>query len=135
MPSPAALTRLSDVARVLKLTKQTGRSFHVAFVLKGRKVISLGVNDFRKTNRVCATYKPTRHHLADYRACVHGEISATSQFRGKDVRRLTLVSIRIDNHNRLAYAEPCPNCAYHLGQMGFRDIWFSGRDGGFRRMV
>ena len=137
MPSPQSLIRLTETARILKLTKQTGRSFHVAFILKGRKVISLGINNFHKTNRICHTYKPTRHHLADYRACAHSEVQSTAKFRHlpiREIRKLTLVSIRINNKNQLAFAQPCPNCAYHLGKWGYDDIWYSTNEGTFDRM-
>ena len=121
--------RLTDLAKALKLTKQTGRSFHVAVVLRKRKPIAIGTNHFGKSNRICQNYKPTRHHGADYRACVHAEVSATSPFRRKSVRGLSLVSIRIDNHNRLAYAQPCPNCLLWLGKMGFDNIYYSTQEG------
>lgn len=130
-----SLNRLVDIAKSFKLTKQTGRSFHVAFVLQRRKVVSVGFNNFAKSNFVCHNYKPTRNVMADdYRACVHAEIDATSKFRGKDVKKLILVSLRIDNHNRLAYAQPCPNCAYHLGKMGFVNIIYSDKSGQFTEM-
>lgn len=130
-----SLNRLVDIARKFKIDKQTGRSFHVAFVLQRRKIVSVGFNDFRKTNQICHSYKPTRHLLANYEACIHAEIDATAKFRNKDVRKMILVSIRIDNHGRLAYAQPCPNCAYHLGKMGFVDIIYSTRDRKFAEMT
>jgi deoxycytidylate deaminase len=127
-------SRLVETAKIFKLTKQTGRSFHVAFVLKGRKVVSVGFNDFRKTNPICYTYKPTRHHDPDYQACIHAEIHATGRFRNRDMKDSSMVSIRIDNHNRLAYAQPCPNCAFYLGKMNFKNIFYSTNDETFAIM-
>jgi len=127
--------RLVDVAKIFKLTKQTGRSFHVAFVLKGRKVIEVGFNNFTKSNRICHYYKPTRHHMADYRGNIHAEInSATKSRYRKDIKNLTLVSIRVNNNNKIAFAQPCPNCAFHLGKWGFKNIFYSTNDETFERL-
>lgn len=126
--------RLVETAKIFKLTKQTGRSFHVAFILKGRKVVSVGFNDFRKSNPICHTYTPTRTHGADYIACIHAEINATAKFRNKCMKSLSMVSIRINNHNKLSYAEPCPNCAFHLGKMNLKNVFFSTNDETFAIM-
>jgi deoxycytidylate deaminase len=128
-------SRLADVARILKATKQTGRSFHVAFILKGRKVIAVGFNNFNKSNHICRTYKPTRVHGADYRACLHAEIDAAAKMKHRDsIKGLIMVSLRIDNKDRIAYAEPCPNCAFHLGKWGYNNIFYSTDSGQFKRV-
>lgn len=122
--------RLIDTARLLKLTRQTGRAFHVAFVLRQRKVVAVGFNHFHKSNAICIRYKPTRfHESTSYRGTLHAEIDCMGKIKFQDSRKLTMVSIRIDNHNRPAFAQPCPNCAYHLGRWGLNKIFYTGRNG------
>ena len=128
------LQRFVEIAKALKATKQTGRAFHCAIITKKRKPIAIGFNNFNKSNRICRAYKPTRKHGPEYLACVHAEASVTAPFRNKSVKGLSLVSIRIDNHNRLAYAEPCPGCLMWLGKMGFERIFYSTNQGGFAKI-
>jgi len=131
----ANFSRLIETAKIFKLTKQTGRSFHVAYVLKGRKVIAVGFNNFNKTNRVCYDYKPTRKHLPDYRSIIHAEPDATAKIKNRtDIKDLTLVSIRINNHNNPDYAEPCPNCAFHLGKLGIKHVFYTTESGTFAQL-
>ncbi len=128
--------RLVNVSKRLKSVKQTGRSFHVAFLLKGRKVVEIGFNHFGKTGRICSSYtKPTRPHGDGYIPNLHAEIDVISKVkRNPRANKMTLVSIRINNNGELAWAQPCPNCAYILGKKGFDNIFFSTSCGNFAKM-
>ena len=131
-----SLERLVVAARQHKQSKQTGRSFHVAFILKRRKIIAVGFNNINKSNVICHTYRPTRKHDATYISSLHAEVAAAGKVKFRDsMEDLTLVSIRIDNHGNLAYAEPCPNCAYYLGLWGFKNILYSDRDREFKQLI
>lgn len=128
-------SRLVEIAKALKPDKQSGMCFHVSFILKGRKVVSIGTNSYTKRNMLCLTYKPTKISNGKYVAGIHSEMAATAsiKFAPKN-QKFSLVNIRIDNNNNVGNSAPCPNCAYHLGKMNnVTKIFHSTECGNFVR--
>ena len=127
--------RLVEIAKALKADKQSGVCFHVSFLFKGRKVVSIGTNSYTKRNTISLTYKPTKNNTGKYIAGIHSEISATAAIKfAPKSQKFTLVNIRIDNNNRVVNSTPCPNCAYHLGKMNnITKIFHSTECGSFAR--
>lgn len=125
--------RLVEIAKALKADKQSGMCFHVSFLFKGRKVVSIGTNSYTKRNTISLTYKPTKPTGGNYIAGIHSEISATASIKFKPKnQKFTLVNVRINNDNTVGNAAPCPNCAYHLGKMNnINKIFHSTECGNF----
>lgn len=123
--------RFVDIAKALKLTEQTGRCFHCAFAVKQKKIVCIGVNRYNKTNKISASYKPTKTtNVKNFISGIHAEIDLICKMKAiEDFSRFHLVSIRINNQNELDDACPCPNCAYHLGKVDFKHIWYSTKNG------
>ena len=130
-------SRLVDIARAFRLEKKTGRSFHVTFALRHGKPISIGFNNFKKSNKISHGYKPyNTWHLPSYRACVHAECDCVAKIKHLEIDRgrITIVSVRIDNDDRVTMAKPCPNCAYLLGKSGYTRVFYSDYSGEFVRL-
>lgn len=137
MSSMKNFSRLVDIARAFRLEKKTGRSFHVTFALRHGKPISIGFNNFKKSNKVAQSYKPYNSwHLPSYRACVHAECDCMAKIKHLEISRsrITIVSVRIDNDDRVTMAKPCPNCAYLLGKSGYTRVFYSDYSGEFVRL-
>lgn len=112
------------------------KQFHVSFVLKKSKVVSIGVNSYSKRNLICLSYKPTKVSLSNkaYIPSIHSEMDATAKVKFTDFDNYTLVNIRINNNGEVANSCPCANCAFQLGKMNnFTKIFYSTDDGTFAR--
>ena len=125
---------LVDLARRLKENYQTGRAFHVAFAIKGGKVIEIGINSYQKNNCISSTYKSRFDNNKVYRAGIHAEMDVTGKLKFYDTKRITIVVIRIDNNGNLANSKPCPNCAYQLGLLNYKNVYFSNSEGQFEKL-
>lgn len=128
--------RLVEIAKALKQSKQSGTCFHVSFLFKGRKVVSIGTNSYTKRNQISLTYKPTKICGGNnYVAGIHSEMAATAAIKfAPKSQKFSLVNIRIDNNNKVVNSTPCPNCAYHLGRMNnITKIFHSTECGSFVR--
>lgn len=124
-------TRFVDIAKALKLTNQTGRCFHCAFAVKQKKIVCIGINRYNKTNRISATFKPKKvSNCVNFVSGIHAEIDLLGKMkRVESFSQYQLVSLRINNENELDNACPCPSCAFNLGQVDFKRIWYSTKSG------
>jgi deoxycytidylate deaminase len=130
---PKRFAQLVDTAKALKGTQQSGPSFHVAFILKGRKPIVIGANSYIKRNRAAAAYRATKHN-GPYIAGVHAEAKVLGKVKYAEHDNLALVIIRIDNNGRLANSCPCPNCSYMIGRTpSIKRVFYSTDKGEFVR--
>ncbi len=130
-------TRLVDIARAIKLEKQSGRSFHVAFALRHRKIVEIGVNNLKKCSPASLKYKPYNDwHRPDYKARIHAEMDCIGRLNRLDIdhKKIIIVSIRIDNNGRVSCGKPCPNCSYQLGLAGYTKVFYSDSNGQFNKL-
>lgn len=111
--------KLVEIARALKPLKQNYRVFHVAFVIKKKKIYTIGWNDITKTHphTVKYPYNPDSK--------IHAELSATLKLKKKDCSDFTLVVLRLDKFNTLKNSKPCKGCAAFLKDFNFDEIWYS----------
>ena len=123
--------RLSDIAKALKLSQQTGRCFHSAFLVKQGKVIGIGINRYGKTNRISATYTSTKiTNAANFIPSIHAEVDLLGKIkRIKDYSKYNVVVIRIDNQNKISNSKPCACCHSVLEQYNIKNIYYSTQDG------
>lgn len=116
-----------EIARALKGKHQTGQFFHVTFICRKRKVISIGINNY---NKLCpehkfGSYKPIKTERQEtYIPGVHSEISAIIKAGREDCSDLCFFNIRIGNNNQIAPSKPCVNCQRVLNQLGYKAIYY-----------
>ena len=119
------LLKTIELARVLQPEKQTGRSFHLATVYDGPRLLSIGYNNYKREHlrHKYGKYKPTRDG-SNYIPSRHAEISAIHNLKSPR-KNLTICVIRLDRNGNIAYSHPCPNCLPLLKQLSPKKIIFS----------
>jgi deoxycytidylate deaminase len=123
--------RLVDIARALKIEKhKSGPCFHISFLVRKGKIIEIGTNHYKKTNRISATYKCTREYKKDYIAGIHSEMDALGKGKSiDDFSKIEMINIRINNNGEVDNSIPCPNCAFYLGQYNLKRVWYTDAKG------
>jgi len=117
-------SKLEEITRALKHSKQTGKCFHTTFAFKGSKLLAIGINNYTKQHPLhkFGPYKSSKG--GDYKAGIHSEVSAIIKLGLEDCSAITFVNLRIDNNNKLAKSCPCINCQRVLDQLNYKNIWF-----------
>jgi deoxycytidylate deaminase len=121
------LDRLVSLAKALKPSHQTGRAFHVSYILDGPKILSVGINSYFDShpNSILPDYHKSDFVDGLYLARLHSEVAAAKKLRFK-CSGLVLVNVRIDNNNSQAYSAPCVNCWEHIvKRCGFKKVYFT----------
>lgn len=119
--------RLESITAALKVTQQTGNSFHVTFVYHGSKLICIANNDCTKLHRehkFGKNYGKYKVSKEPYISGVHGEAAALIKLGLTDCSHLTFVNIRIKDDGTPGLSKPCPNCQRILDQVGYKRIWY-----------
>lgn len=114
-----------------------GRHKHVAFLIKGGSIVSIGINK-RKTNPKNLKYP---YQTPPEFAMVHAELDAIltywnrTFFQRKSNRRIeqafhdlsdfTLVVMRIRRNSMLGLSKPCQGCQQLISQFGIRKVYYS----------
>lgn len=122
--------RLEDIARSLKRTEQTGKSYHCCFVYLGNKLIKIGQNNYTKLHRShkLGNYKSFKNNSSNYIAGIHAEIDAAIRLGETDCSDYKFINIRIDNNGNSAISKPCKNCERILRELNVkRIIYFDGK--------
>lgn len=125
--SPKKVARYVEIARALQPKYQNGRSFHVTCIFDKSKLLSIGVNDYRKIHpsRKFGVYSPTKAG-SNYISGIHSEISSIMRLGEEDCSRFTFLNIRLDKNGNPALAKPCSNCFGVLkNQVGFKRIYYT----------
>lgn len=99
---------------------------HFSFLLLRNKVICTGINDRNKTN-------PIAKKFGFYQPNIHSEVACllNAPIKVRDLRRFTMVNIRIDQNNNLMLSRPCKFCQRVLASFGISQLWYSTGEGEF----
>lgn len=98
---------------------------HFSFILDGNDVLSIGVNNPRKTDPIALTHY--KYHYA------HAEAIAIKRFIFPpiELKGMSMVNIRISKNGSLCLSKPCNGCQRFLAAFELREIWFSTSEGCF----
>lgn len=120
------LLRTIDLARALQPEKTTGRSFHVATIYDGPRLLSIGYNNYNHEHlrHKYGEYKPTRGSTTKYIPGRHAEIESLRRLK-VPCNNLTMCVVRIDRNGELAMSQPCKNCREKLDALNLKRIFFS----------
>lgn len=119
--------KLIEIAKALKPLKQHHRCFHVAFILKQNRIITISENKANTHPRQkLYNYQPHQQR-------VHAELACVIKGGQDDYSDSEMVVLRIDNNNNLAYSHPCLGCQNVVRQLNFQNVWFSNQ-GGFEQL-
>ena len=117
-------------AVVLSHMNGTGkRSKHVAFILKGKRMVAVGINS-SKTHPIAKQLKTQRFaetQCAELNACIKmglGHKESTPNFS-----QYTMVVVRVKEGGKLASSKPCVGCQQLIQKCGFKHVIFSDENG------
>jgi len=112
--------RLAEIARATAISdSDLFRGWrHIAFITKGKKILSIG-----KNRRL--PYYPGMHA---YRLSVHAEEDALSRAHSLP-RRASMYVFRVHYTGKLGMSKPCATCRKLLREYGIHEVWFSTPSG------
>lgn len=105
--------------------RRTGlKTFHVTFVFKKNKIISIGLNSKK-------THPKTKLYNYKKDACLHSELDAILRLNDPSYKDYTFVNIRLKKDKTLANSKPCEGCSQLLKSVKFKKFLYSNDEDGF----
>lgn len=119
------------MANAVSLAQENGkRCKHVAFILKGKRVLAVGVNS-SKTHPLAKQLKfqtkYTESQCAELNACL--KLGLTHRDGLPDFSTMIMVIVRVNNDGSLGLSQPCKGCQHLLAQCGFKKVYYSNANG------
>ena len=126
--NPSRFSRLIDIAKALY--HQNLRCFHVTFILKKGKILSIGTNSSKTHPRnTRLNYRGQDGSDLRYQIGTHAELSAVLRYGAEDCSDCIFVNIRVDKNGQLLYSHPCAGCSSLMRQIGFKKFYYSTVNG------
>lgn len=121
--NPKVYERLLEKSRQLIDLPQSDK-LHFSFILRGKKILSLGVNRSFKTHRLAKKYGARF-------AAMHSELSAILNFPFPPYRlsECVLVNIRLNKAGEPVMARPCGACQTMLNDFRFHQVFYTNEVG------
>jgi len=121
----ATLENLVSYSRLL-YELPNSKFHHLSFILRNGIVSSFGWNDTHKTHPLALKYG-TRH------SSIHSELQAIIRFKGwiSDLRKTTLVNVRLGAKGQALLAKPCVPCQKMLVSFGIKKVFYTNQFGQF----
>lgn len=113
---------------ITRESKNETRYKHVAFILRNKKTMCVGVNK-RKSHPAIHRH-PYKHHCAN----IHAELDAVIRHGKTDCSDNTLVVMRVKKDGSLGNSKPCIGCQHVLDQVGFKSVYYSTENGAFAQL-
>jgi hypothetical protein len=126
--------RLKDLAFSLMDSSSKKRCHHFSFIMHKGRIISIGQNN-TKTHPINLINRKTSSKTGkDFSNEKHtcSEFNAILKFRkltNINSSKCSIVNIRIDRNNNLAFAKPCMSCESLLKYFEFKNIYWSDHTG------
>ncbi len=125
------------ITKALKESSQSHQSFHAAFLVKGGKIFSIGINSM-KGNAISSTYVSRKEDRLSYTytAGIHAEMACLSKVKHKkyNMNEFSMIVIRVNNNGEVSNSRPCHNCCWHLGRYNLKKIYHSNAEGEIEKM-
>jgi deoxycytidylate deaminase len=123
---PLNYNRLEELARALKPSNKS-KHYHISFILKANRILSIGINNERKTNPNNLRYGYRNRDNLDISGFVgtHSERAAIQRLNASDCFRYRLVNIRINHTGAITNSRPCKGCQNLIREVKFKEVWYS----------
>ena len=112
------LKRLIEISKALRSSDHPIRTFHTTFIVKGSKILSIGINTDK-------THPRTLRFNYHCQPKTHSELSAVIKLGKEDCSDFTFINIRLTKDDKTAISKPCSGCMDMLSQVGFKKIIYS----------
>jgi hypothetical protein len=130
--------RLEDLAFSLVDSSSKKRCHHFSFIIHKGKIISIGQNS-RKTHPINLINRKTsvktgkdfsdeKHTCSEFNA-----ILKLKKLTNINSKKCSIINLRIDRNNRLAFAKPCMSCENLLKFFEFKNIEYFDKDGSYAK--
>lgn len=107
--------RHMELAKKIALLDQSKKKFYLgAVIAKGNKILSIGVNSYKKTHTKCKDYYSQAMH-AEMHAILTAEV---------DIKGATIYIYRESKAGKRGCSRPCHRCMYNLQISGIKAIYF-----------
>jgi hypothetical protein len=123
------LDRLVIIARSIDVGHSSNFR-HIAFILKGSRVRSIGWNK-KKTHTRSNRYPYVGNGWND----IYAELDASIRYGKTDCTGHIMVVIRIRSNGKLGLSKPCPGCEFLVKQLNFRKVYYSTENQDFEELT
>ena len=112
--------------RVIELSFENINKYsrHCAIITRGKKIVSIGINDTNRTH-------PLSKKIGNF---IHAELAACIKIRHREIdyNKYSLYSVRINRYNQVVNAKPCKYCTRLIYDMfPFGNIFYTSESGVF----
>ena len=125
------IKKATQIAFKLKESNQTGRAFHLTAVFKKNRLLTVGVNNYKKTHPEVEKIKYLNKENERYNACIHSELAAWLNLDKANCSDFVFVNVRIDKNNKVGMSRPCSGCIKLLKKIRFKKFYYTDCDGNF----
>lgn len=117
------------VAKSLRLAN-ANKFRHFSYLLLGKKIVSIGLNNMKKTHPLGARYNSQFPYI-------HSEINSIvrSDMKVTELKNCTMVNIRLGKKGGLLLSRPCNSCARILADFQIGEVLYSNQFGNFEQMI
>lgn len=132
------LNKLTEIAFALYDPNHSIRSFHVSFLLRRNKILSIGVNknSTHPTNLKNRKFNRDGRDISSEKLCCSEFICLKkSKSQNINYHKCRMVNIRITRENKLGMSAPCESCLSLIRhfQIPLQNIYFTDDSGGFTK--
>lgn len=112
------------------------KSHHVCFIFRKKRLLSIGVNDLKKTHPRTLKYNYTDRdgEKRSDKVTLHAEMAAIIKLGYDDCSDLTFYVIRIGFNNKVAYSKPCEGCLHLLKSVGYKAVYYSTDNNNLKKL-
>lgn len=131
------LNRFVDLTFALKkMHNNKCRCKHFSFIANKNKILSVGINNPKKTHPRNLQYKYKGRYNNDISNYVgiHSEMSAIIRYGFEDCTNHILVNTRLNAANEIANSRPCAGCQNLLKQLNFKRVYYTTDKGNFEEL-
>jgi len=94
---------------------------HGCVIFKNNKIVSVGYNEMRYCKKLDKRYRKWINSL-------HAE-QKTILFTQKNLKRCSILVVRINKEDKLIYSKPCKLCQCLISDSGIGKIYYADKDG------
>jgi len=125
-----ALSTIHKIALAVSLSPNTGkRNTHVSLIIKGNRILSVGVNSERShpIAKKLKQSKDSDSQCAELNACLKLGLSHRDEL--PDFSGLTIIAVRVLKCGKLGMSKPCIGCQKLIRQCGFKRVYYTNEKG------
>lgn len=121
---------ITKIALAVSISPISGkRNKHVALIVKGSRILSVGVN-LERSHPLAKRFKlkkESESQCAELNACLKLGLSHKEEL--PDFSGLTIIVVRVLKCGTLGMSKPCVGCQSLIRQCGFRKVCWSNEKG------